>query len=92
MYWIVWTLQRTWRSVLWSEGHRVLEPMAEWLDAAIVPSRAGWELQGARGRLRVRGGLRGTRTELWRADGTYQVVPGWLEPGDMQRFLAGEVA
>ena len=80
-------VNRTWRAVLWNEGGGALETVAKELQATIHPRRAGWEVRSEAGRIWVRGGIRGVRTRLDRADGTRHHVEGWMPADAMREWL-----
>lgn len=88
-WWIVILLHRTWRRLLWREGADRLIALESALSAVIRPSLAGWEVRGAQGRVRVRGGLLGVRTLLVSADGRKRRHDGWPDPEDALAWLRG---
>ena len=87
LYWIPALLNRVWRRVLWREGASTLASLSKTLGSPVVPSRAGWLVRGARGQVRVSGGIHGVRTELRRVDGTRQLYPGWLTVAEVEAWL-----
>jgi hypothetical protein len=88
-FWIPWVVNRTWRAVLWHEGGGALEAVARELDGGVRPRRAGWEVRSDAGRVFVRGGIRGVRTRLDRADGTRHDSAGWMPADAMLAWLRG---